>query len=98
MDSLRPRALRHFDNGRNMQITLRRLRWADVVGFVGHTHMQSVAISITIHGHAAKLKFAASANDTHRNFTTIGYQHLLKRPVGYRVCLHKIGSSLHFWV
>src|SRR5260370_5918901 len=95
MDSLRPRAHRHFDDGGNMQITLRSLRWAYVVGFVGHTHMQSIAISIAIHGHAAKPQFAASANDTHRYFTTIGYQHLLKRPVGYRVCLHR-GSSYTF--
>src|SRR6266496_5205544 len=76
-----------------MQITPGRHRRSDVISFVRHTDVQRITIRITIHSHTAQSQFAAGANDTHSNLTSIDDKHFLKWPARYRGRTHNQAPS-----
>src|SRR5215471_12122492 len=60
-----------------------------MVGFICHTHVQSKAVHVAVDSYARQPKFTTSANDTYRNFASIGNKHFLKWPVGYSQRIHE---------
>jgi hypothetical protein len=62
------------DHLRNIQVTVTAAGRANAYGFIGESHMQSVAVSFRIDGYCRDAEFPARAQNTKSDFAPIGYQ------------------------
>ena len=78
VDCLRAGLLAGLDDAVHQQIGLGGRRRADVDGFVGHFHMQGVAVGIGVYGCGGDAHAACRLDDPAGNFATVGNQDFLE--------------------
>src|SRR6185295_16820146 len=66
------------DDGRNIEIAIRRGRWTDTDRFVGQPHIFGLCIGHGMHGNRLDPEFPAGALHTEGNFTSIRNEYFFK--------------------
>jgi hypothetical protein len=72
MDRLRVGHLRRGDDGRDVEVALRRRRRANTHRFIGHGHVLEVAVDRAVHGHRLDAQRMAGTQDAQGDFAAVG--------------------------
>src|ERR1051325_1223744 len=78
MDRLGAREMRGADDAWDIQVALAARGWTNADCFIREANMQRVLVSLGIDRDRLDTHFAAGANDTQRDLTTIGYENFFE--------------------
>ena len=72
MDGVGPPLAGGLDDVADVEVAVRRRRFADVVRLVGEAEVEGVAVDLGVDGNRGDAEFLAGAEDPHRNLATVG--------------------------
>src|SRR5579864_1834136 len=78
MDGINICDLGRTNDSRDIQVALRRARWANADGFVGKSNRKGIAIGLTVDRNCADAEFLTGADNAKRNFSAIGNEDFIK--------------------
>lgn len=66
------------DNAWNVQITLRTGRWANAHGLIRKANVQTILVGRGVNRNRFDVHFLTRSDNAQSNFTSVGYENLLK--------------------
>src|SRR5437899_11853292 len=72
------------DDGRNIEVALRQLRWSDADGLVGKAHVQRIAVRLAVDRDGAHPQLLAGADYAQGNLSAIRDQDFLEHDLSFQ--------------